>query len=219
MVERDAVLSEILAAPGATHSVFDVLAACVVVLAPGPSSALLGFAGGGMIAPLRAMGWEGRVDGVDLDPRGERIFRDLSSSWCGEIAFAREEASRWLARRRRRFDAIVDDLSVPWRDEVTKPEASHGRLPGLIRRRLSPEGVAVVNALPVPRLDWTAQIESLVAPHGDARMILFEEFENRIVLGSTRLPRPRALGSAIRGALARIGSRIGGTISVRDLAP
>jgi hypothetical protein len=46
MIEGDVVLSEILARPGPTHSLFDLLAAAVTALSPGPRLAVLGFAGG-----------------------------------------------------------------------------------------------------------------------------------------------------------------------------
>ena len=66
IIDDDVVLSEILARPGPTHSLFDVLAAAVAAFAPGPRFAMLGFAGGGMIAPLRAMGCDIPVRAVDL---------------------------------------------------------------------------------------------------------------------------------------------------------
>ena len=50
IVDDDVVLSEILAKPGPTHSLFDLLAAAVATLAPGPRFAMLGFAGGGIVA-------------------------------------------------------------------------------------------------------------------------------------------------------------------------
>jgi len=93
------VISEILSAPGPTHSVFDVLAAAVVLLYRGPRVALLGFAGGGVVAPLRAMGFSGTLDVVDLDDRGERIFRAVSGAWRGPVKFELGEASEWLRRR------------------------------------------------------------------------------------------------------------------------
>ena len=79
--------------------------------------------------------------------------------------------------------------------------------------------MAVTNALPVPGLGWDEQIAKIVAPHAEARVIQFVEFENRIVIGSSRLPATRWLGGALRAALGRIGSRIGGRISVRGLSP
>ena len=45
IIEDDVVLSEVLAQPGATHSLFDVLAAAVGTLAPGRGSRCWGSRG------------------------------------------------------------------------------------------------------------------------------------------------------------------------------
>ena len=55
LLEGDAVLSRVMARPGPTHMPFDVLAACVAALSPGRRALLLGFAGGGTVAALRAI--------------------------------------------------------------------------------------------------------------------------------------------------------------------
>ena len=98
LLEGDVILSELLARPGPTHCLFDVLAACVAALAPGPRIALLGFAGGGIVAPLRAMGFPHAIEAVDLDPTGEKLFRELARHWAGEVRVARMDALEWLAR-------------------------------------------------------------------------------------------------------------------------
>lgn len=215
IVQGDAVLSEVLDEPGPTHSVFDVLAAAVAELAQGPAVALLGFAGGGIVAPLRAMGWDGALDAVDLDPTGEQVFREISSRWCGEVRFHRAEATDWLRRSDRRFDLVVDDLSVPLRGEITKPRVSVEVLPERIRRRLRPGGAAVANALPVPGLSWSALQDRLRGAAVDARVILFDEFENRVVLASAELPDAADLSRRLRRRLRAIDSSIAGAISVR----
>ena len=111
VVDGDAMLSKVLVEPGPTHSVLDVLAACVVTFTPGPSVALLGFAAGGMIAPLRAMGFESDLDAVDLWREGERCFRRLCGEWSGGVRFHCTDAAAWLRRGHRKYDLIVDDLS------------------------------------------------------------------------------------------------------------
>jgi hypothetical protein len=219
LIEGDAVLSEVLDRPGPTHSVFDLLAAAVATLAPGPRVALLGFAGGGVVAPLRAMGWSGRLEAVDLDPRGERLFRRISGDWCGEVSFTVREAGEWLRTARGSYDLLIDDLSVPHREQITKPRLSIDILPPLIRRRLAPRGVAVVNLLPVPGISWDALTRSLVAPHEQARLVGFEEWENRVVLAGAGLPEPRVLGRLLRGALRGIGSDLAAGMTVRGYEP
>lgn len=211
------MLSEVLAAPGPTHSVFDALAAGVSELSPGPRVAVLGFAAGGMIAPLRALGFEAPVSAVDLDLRGVPVFRELSSEWAGRVTVAKSDAAAWLARQKRPFDAIVEDLSVQLPGDVEKPEVSLGRLPELIARRLAPGGVAVVNVLPAADLTWPELIERLSRGHSHAAEVRLQAFSNRIVIAGEALPDARALGSRLRGALERIGSELAQGLHVRTI--
>lgn len=215
LVEGDAVISEILAAPGPTHSVFDLLAAAVVVLYGGPRVALLGFAGGGIVAPLRAMGFAGTLDVVDLDDRGERIFRRLSGPWRGPVSFELGEASDWLRRRRGKFHSIVEDLSVTGPGGVTKPEVSIRTLPRLAKSRLTPQGVAIVNLLPVRGMTWGSLTEAVGRPYRQRRIVTFTEFENRVLIGGRSLPPARPLSTALREALGSIRSRMADGIGVR----
>jgi hypothetical protein len=170
------------------------------------------------VAPLRAVGWEGSVDAVDLDPSGERLFRELCGDWCGSVRFRCAEAAAWLRRSRRRYEAILDDLSIARRGAITKPGTSFEELPALIRRRLAGGGVAAVNSLPVSGMSWRRQRARLVGPHRQARVVLFREFENRVVLGGDSLPPVRSLSRRLRGVLREIDSRIAESISVRDPA-
>ncbi|MHC4666969.1 MAG: hypothetical protein ACYTFD_01065 [Planctomycetota bacterium] len=207
IVEGDVVLSEILAQPGPTHTLFDVLAACVAALAPGPRFALLGFAGGGMIAPLRAMGFRHPVHAIDLNRAGERVFRELSRDWAGPVDLVRAEAGAWLRRGRRPFDIIVEDLSVPSPAGTVKPYASFDRLPGLIHDRLRPEsGVALTNLLPLPGTAWNALLTRVARPHPRAVVVILDEYENRFVLAGAALPTAAEVSSRVRAALERIDS-------------
>ena len=114
-------------------------------------------------------------------------------------------------------DLVVDDLSVPLRGEITKPRVSVEVLPEWIRRRLRPGGAAVANALPVPGLSWKALQDSLRCGATDARVILFDDFENRVLLAGAELPAATALSRRLRGLLREIGSEIAEGISVRTL--
>ena len=214
--EGNAVISEALSRPGPTHSVWDLLAAAVKLLARGPRVALLGFAAGGLIAPLRAMGWNGPVEAVDFDPRGERLFRRLASGWCGTVRFSHAEAAQWLATRPEKFDAIIDDLSVPDGEGVTKPAISIDTLPALIRDRLAPDGVALINTLALHGMTWDEQLRRLARPHGEARVVLFEEYENRVLILGRRLPPARELSLQLRRPLRGIDSRLADRLSVRS---
>ena len=82
LLQNGSVLSEVLSQPGPTDSVFDVLAAALN-LSKGTHAGILGFAGGGVIAPLRAMGGRHTISGVDLDESGYKLFRDISDDRQG----------------------------------------------------------------------------------------------------------------------------------------
>jgi hypothetical protein len=217
IVEGDVILSEILAAPGPTHSLFDVLAACVAALAPGPRCALLGFAGGGIVAPLRAMGFPHPLLAVDLSRDGERVFRRLSGGWAGSVRLAQDDAVAWLRRQRRAFDLIVEDLSVPSPAGTVKPYASFDSLPALVRSRLRRHGVAVTNLLPLAGTSWDALLARVALPHRRAVVLTLDEYENRFVLAGHALPTAAEVSLRIRRALRGMGSYQAARIRLRTL--
>ena len=217
IVEDDVVLSELLARPGPTHALFDVLAACVAVLAPGPRFAMLGFAGGGIVAPLRALGFVHPVRAVDLSREGEDLFRELSSEWAGDVCLEIEDAADWLRRRRSRWDLILEDLSVPSPAGTVKPYVSFDALPGLIQSRIAPAGIALTNLLPLPGTSWEALTARIAHPHRNALAVIFEEYENRFVVAGDELPGASTLSRRLGRALRSIGSGQCGRISVRTL--
>ncbi|UCF68241.1 MAG: hypothetical protein JSV80_02765 [Acidobacteriota bacterium] len=207
IVDGADVLSDVLDHPGPTHDLFDVLAAAVCALTPGPRVLILGFAGGGMVAPLRALGFSRRIEAVDLSRAGLGLFRQLCGAWAGDVRVHRADALSWLHRTRRRFDVIVDDLSVAGIDGQIKPPESLDGLPELIPSRLSPRGIAIVNLLPVPDLSWARTFELVSAAYRRAVVIGGRSYDNRVVLAGRRLPDARRIGRSMRDTLARIGSR------------
>ncbi len=204
--DDDVVLSEVLALPGPTHSLFDALAGCIAALAPGPRIAVLGFAGGGIIAPLRAMDCTHPIAAVDLSREGESIFRELSSDWCGEVTLDEEDAGDWLARRRTRFDLIVEDLSVPSPVGTVKPYATFDTIPERMARRLAPHGLAVFNMLPLPGTRWDSLIARVGQPWARVVTVELDEYENRLVLAGDNLAPAAELSRRVRAALKSIES-------------
>lgn len=207
IVQNDCVLSEILRQPGSTNCLFDVLAMSIRILAPGPAVLLLGFAGGGVVAPLRASGWHHPLVAVDLNLAGERVFRELSSRWCGEVVVEEGEAATWLkSRPRARYDLILEDLSVAVEGEITKPEVSLETLPQLMPQYLAPGGVIVTNVLPVPGWSRRQLLTLLAAPHPRAVVVSFEDWENLLLLSGSALPTAREISHTLRAALRELGS-------------
>ncbi|MBT3615491.1 MAG: hypothetical protein HN524_05840 [Verrucomicrobia bacterium] len=218
LVQNGSVLSEVLAQPGATDSVFDVLAAAVCGFSPGVRVGILGFAGGGLIAPLRAMGGNHKFSGVDLDRSGYELFCDLSAEWMGEVQFAQLDAAEWLHSQRGKFDFLLEDLSVGRAGDVFKPDVSIDTLPQVIQSKLKPGGVAVYNLLPPDDRTWAEMMAKVCAPFGFGVQVLFESFYNRVVvLANEALPSAREVSRLLRDSLTAIGSEMATDISVRSL--
>jgi len=215
LTDRGTFLSKVLRRPGPTHDVFDVLAAAVACFAPGPRVSVLGFGGGGLIGPLRALGWAHPVRAVDLSAVGARVFRSLCSSWAGSVRIARADAVAWLRRERAGIDVLVEDLSVPGASGATKPGISTGEVPRAAARKLARHGLFVVNGLPVDGRSWADVVGSWALPGRAVLEVGLARHENRIVLVGAALPPARAASRRIRDALARIGSAMADDTSVR----
>lgn len=217
LLQNGAALSELLRKPGPTDSVFDVLAAAAQAAAPDRDIALLGFAGGGMVAPLRAMGGDQAIDAVDLDARGHELFREIAGDYAGEVRFHHEDVVKWLRRGAGSFDVIIEDLSVPTEDDVVKPEISRTVLPGLIKRRRAGDGVVITNVLSDPDLAWDEVLAPAMAGFSRALVIELEEFNNRIVVAEAQGHDARSFSIRVRRLLREIGSSLAEAMRVRTL--
>jgi spermidine synthase len=219
--QHGVVISELRTSPGPTHSVFDVLAASIAALAPTGRVGVLGFAGGGMMAPLRALGVTAVIDSVDLDRAGYDLFQQHCPHWSAGVNWQQADAVAWLRQQPRAFDLLVDDLSVPQDEDVFKPAISWDVLSELIRARLSPGGFGVFNLLPAAGGTWKSDLARLLKHGGWApaqvRMIYLDEFENRILIAGEKLPSAGKLGSQLRQALRRLRSRQADLVQVRKV--
>jgi hypothetical protein len=217
VIQHGTVLSEVLDAPGPTHSVADVVAAILHLLSPGPRVAMLGFAAGGLLAPLRKLGSEHEIDAVDISDGGFHLFERLMSPWAGEVRFVQSEASEWLQREGENYHAILDDLSIGQDGDVIKPEISWERLPGLMKRRLHPGGLAISNLLRPPQCSWKTGLCRAANLHSAAIVVEVEGYENRILVARDLPLLPREFSRKLRGALRALSSRLAGRVRVRTL--
>ena len=212
------LLSRVLSKPGATDTLFDVLAAAISGLSKGPRMAVLGFGAGGFISPLRAMGCECHIEGVDLWEEGERLFRELSDDWAGPVEFSCREACSWLKKRRGAYDLVLEDLSEPHPElGACKPWASFEELPAIIHGKLRPDGVALLNLLPWPDTSWKAILSRVSRPWAEARVIEFSDYENRLLVAGNSLESSASLSRKIGKALGSINSSLRGGYSLRTL--
>ncbi len=215
--QHGVVISELRTSPGPTHSVFDVLAATISVLAPKDRIGVLGFAGGGMMSPLRGLGVEAVIDSVDLDRAGYDLFRQHCPQWASSLNWEQSDAVAWLREQPRNFGLLMDDLSVPQNGDVFKPAVSWDVLPKLMRSRLRSGGFGVFNLLPAPSGTWNSDLTRIVNVFKTARIIDLNDFENHILITGETLPTARELGSQLRQSLQHLRSRQAGRIQVRTV--
>ncbi|MFM1941724.1 MAG: hypothetical protein RI897_706 [Verrucomicrobiota bacterium] len=217
LVQHGVVLSEVLRHPGPTHSVFDVLAALAVALRADHPIGLLGFAAGSLMAPLRCLSSTTPVRAVDLDAAGFGLFREVCWSWAGDMIWEQGDAVEWLERQYYTFPVLIDDLSVPSEGDVVKPIESGGTLLGLMKRKLAPGGVVISNFLRPESGGWSGVYRQFRRVHRSVRVVLLEEYENRILVGGQSLPAAGRLGAELRRVLGRLGSRQAAKVRIRTV--
>ena len=183
-LEGGLVSSRLPLQPGPTQTLLDVMAAIAVMHSgPAGSIAVLGFAAGGIVAPLRALGHRGKILGVDLDLAGAKVFHDHCSDWAGDVEVVESDALEWLEQDGRSYAAVIDDLSTVDEtiDEVVKPFVSIEAVPRTAAVRLLEFGVFLTNLLPWPGADWGSVIGNVALPFDHAHEIVFDDYENRVV--------------------------------------
>lgn len=217
--EHGVVISELHTTPGPTHSVFDVLAALIDVLAPVGRVGVLGFAGGGIMAPLRHLGVESKIESVDLDRTGYDLFRQHCPGWARNVKWQQADALAWLREQPPDFGLLMDDLSVPRDGDVVKPAITWNILPALIRQKLRPGGIAVFNLLIPWGGTWNPALARMAGGFHTGQVISLDGFENRILIAGESLASARQLGALLRHALRRLGSRQVGQVHLRTVEP
>lgn len=217
LVQHDTVLSEVRFRPGPTHSVFDLLAALAVVLPGVRRLALLGFAGGGVIAPIRALDSAATVEAVDLDPAGHACFQRHCRDWAGDVRWKQADATTWLESVRESFDLIIDDLSVEQGGAVHKPPVSWGGLPSLMARKVKPGGFVVSNQLRPTDGTWVDGVRRYAGNFRETVALHLDAFDNRILVGGDQLPSIRRLSADMNRTMERLGSRQAGRFHLRTI--
>jgi spermidine synthase len=180
-----------------TGSVWDALACALLALPPAKRSnvLLLGLGGGSAARVVRALAPRARIVGVEIDPAVVRLARrwfDLDALGV-EVVVA--DAAAFLARTRRRFDAVLEDVFVGDARRLRKPPGFP--LPALdrVRRILRPGGVAACNTL-----DESAEVRAaLAARFRRLARVEIADYDNQIFVASDG---PLA-AAALREAVAR----------------
>lgn len=179
-----------------TGSVWDALAIPLLLLPPARRRRILilGLAGGSVARVVRALAPRAHVVGVELDREVLRVSR----RWLGLDALGVDvvvgDARAYLARCRRRFDLIVEDVFVGRGRAVCKPPWLP--VPGiaLAARRLAPRGLLVSNTID----ESAAVARELRRRFPAALSIEVDDFDNRVLVAGRAPLAARPLRAAVR---------------------
>ena len=161
-----------------TGSVWDGIAAGLLALPPERRRCvlLLGLGGGSAARVVRALAPRARIVGVEIDPAVVRAARRWFELDALGVEVVTDDAAHFLARTRRRFDAVLEDVFVGEARRLRKPPGFP--LPALdhVRRILRPGGIAVCNTL-----DESAAVRAaLAARFRNLACVGIAGYDNRI---------------------------------------
>lgn len=197
-LEIDGTFASVWPAAGAaTGSVWDALAAPLLLLPPARRRRvlILGLGGGSAARLVRALAPRAAIVGVELDRAVIAAARRHFALDALGVEVACADALHALARERRRFDLVIEDCFVGRGGEERKPPGFP--LPGLAlaTRRLAPDGILAVNTL-----DETAAVARALAALLPHRLELrVAGYDNRVLAASAQ----RLAARSLRAALAR----------------
>lgn len=130
-----------------TGQAWDLIAASALLRKTGPpkSVLMLGLAGGTTFRTLRHLLPDCHLTAVDIDREIVELARahmDLDA--CGaEVVI--DDAYAWLARNKRKFDVVIDDIYLAGRDDVYRPQGAGEQTLGLLRRAVADGGIFSMN--------------------------------------------------------------------------
>ena len=181
-----------------TGSVWDAIAAPALALPPERRRRflILGLGGGSAARVLRAVAPRAEIVGVEIDGAVLRAARRHFELDALGVEVVRDDALAVLARGRRRFDAIFDDVFIGRGDAAHKPPWLPHPGHDLARRRLVPGGLLVANTL--DEAPFVAR--SLAAAHPSVVQLEVADFDNRILVGGPEGLAASPLRRAIAGS-------------------
>ena len=123
-----------------------IVASALLGLAHPPRSVLmLGLAGGTAFRVLRHLLPDCELVAVDIDAEIVELARRHMELDALGIEVIHADAYVWLAKNRRKFDVVIDDIYLAGKTDVFRPQSWDGELMGHLRRAIAPGGVLAVN--------------------------------------------------------------------------
>jgi spermidine synthase len=180
--------------PG-TGSVWDALVAPLLLLPPPRrrSVLILGLGGGSAARIVRALAPQAEIVGVELDGEVVRAAREHFDLDELGIRVVESDAKSYLARTKRQFDAIFEDIFVGSARTIRKPDWLPSPGLGIASKRLARGGLLVSNTI-----DESAEVAAEMRRlHPATLAIDIEDYDNRILVGGPSVINGRMLRAAV----------------------
>jgi spermidine synthase len=179
-----------------TGSVWDALAAPLLLLplARRRRVLVLGLGGGSVARVVRALAPGARIVGVERNREvvtAARRWLDLDTLG---IEIVQADARQYLARARRRFDVVIEDVFVGRGRAVHKPSWLPSPGLELAAHRLAPRGLLVSNTID----ESVAVARELRRLFPAALRIEVEDYDNHVLVAGPKALSGRALRAALR---------------------
>ncbi len=143
---------------GAIHALFhrkrfltglawDLIAAAALLRKDGPprSVLMLGLAGGTAYRVLRHLLPDCELTAIDIDPEIVGLAREHMELDALGIEVVIGDAYGWLAKNRRKFDVVFDDIYLAGKTDVFRPRAWNPELMEHLKNAMAPGGLLAVN--------------------------------------------------------------------------
>ncbi|MEO5915403.1 MAG: hypothetical protein ABIS50_14310 [Luteolibacter sp.] len=130
-----------------TGLAWDLIAAAALLRKDGPprSVLMLGLAGGTAYRVLRHLLPDCKLTAIDIDSEIVGLARELMDLDALGIEVVIGDAYGWLAKNKRKFDIVFDDIYLAGKTDVFRPQAWNPELMVHLRRAVAPDGLLAVN--------------------------------------------------------------------------
>ncbi len=129
-----------------TGLAWDMIAAAALLGKNAPRSVLmLGLAGGTSFRILRHLLPQCELTAIDIDPEIVDLAREHMELDTLGIEVVIGDAYPWLAKNRRTFDVVIDDIYLAGKTDVFRSREWDQSLLGNLQRAIAPGGVLAVN--------------------------------------------------------------------------
>ena len=181
-----------------TGLAWDMIAASALLgeASPPRSVLMLGLAGGTAFRVLRHLLPDCELVAVDIDAEIVELARKHMDLDALGIEVVHADAYGWLAKNRRRFDVVIDDIYLAGKTDVFRPQSWDGKLMAHLRRAMAPGGVLAVNLVTGAghRAMQVATRRALREEFGEVRSIRSSEAMNEVLVAGEVVAGRRRLG-------------------------